>query len=217
MLMRNGFLLGTWAIATSLATKIGELHVASHQVVLSLWLLCALVSEAPAISAQVLAARYFSNGQIDKLKSLIKRLAMIGVVISSISVFGFVVSRKLVASCFTDDPQLYEYISKLLIIVAFQMPLVSYTLMGEGILIGCQYFRFMGISSVITSLITYSSMKLFLIFSKSPSIFDIWKGITVLFLSRLTFVLMALSNKKYGPLKVKEAKESRALPLAENI
>lgn len=80
MIVRNGTLLTTWAIATAVATRIGVLDVAAHQVrtfcfitffciheedapcnffafplqvVLSVWLFAALITESPAIAAQV--------------------------------------------------------------------------------------------------------------------------------------------------------------------
>lgn len=53
MLVRNGTLMTTWALATAVATRMGTLDVAAHQVALSIWLLCALISEAPGIAAQV--------------------------------------------------------------------------------------------------------------------------------------------------------------------
>lgn len=55
MLVRNGTLMLVWALCTATATRMSTQDVAAHQVALSVWLLAALVSEAPGIAAQVRA------------------------------------------------------------------------------------------------------------------------------------------------------------------
>lgn len=42
-----------WALCTATATRMSTIDVAAHQVALSVWLLAALISEAPGIAAQV--------------------------------------------------------------------------------------------------------------------------------------------------------------------
>lgn len=55
---RTTSLMSCWAVATAVATRMSSAAVGAHQVTLSLWLLFALVAEAPSIAAQVLGARY---------------------------------------------------------------------------------------------------------------------------------------------------------------
>ncbi|CAM9182759.1 unnamed protein product [Hapterophycus canaliculatus] len=57
MLLRTTSLMSCWAVATAVATRMSSAAVGAHQVTLSLWLLFALVAEAPSIAAQVLGAR----------------------------------------------------------------------------------------------------------------------------------------------------------------
>ncbi|CAN0334337.1 unnamed protein product, partial [Ectocarpus sp. 4 AP-2014] len=57
MLLRTTSLMACWAVATAVATRMSSAAVGAHQVALSLWLLFALIAEAPSIAAQVLGAR----------------------------------------------------------------------------------------------------------------------------------------------------------------
>lgn len=55
--LRTTSLMACWAVATAVAARMSSAAVGAHQVALSLWLLFALVAEAPSIAAQVLGAR----------------------------------------------------------------------------------------------------------------------------------------------------------------
>lgn len=58
LLARTAALIGTMTVATAVATRVGTLAVAAHQVASQLWLLLALVVDALAVAAQAMVARY---------------------------------------------------------------------------------------------------------------------------------------------------------------
>jgi len=74
MLLRTFSLLGCWALCTSVCTKIGEAHVAAHQIVLSLFCLFSLLAEAPSVAGQVLIARLSTQGKRKEARLLVHRL-----------------------------------------------------------------------------------------------------------------------------------------------
>ncbi|CAN0370553.1 unnamed protein product, partial [Ectocarpus sp. 13 AM-2016] len=70
MLLRTTSLMACWAVATAVATRMSSAAVGAHQVALSLWLLFALIAEAPSIAAQVLGARYIAQGKLETARSM---------------------------------------------------------------------------------------------------------------------------------------------------
>ena len=79
MLCRTFSLLGCWAVATSVCTRLGEAHVAVHQLVLSLFLVFSFLGESISVAGQVLIARHMTLGQRVKARQLIRRLARFAV------------------------------------------------------------------------------------------------------------------------------------------
>ena len=58
LVTRTLALIGTMTLATAIATRVGTVAVAAHQVASQLWMLLALVVDALAVAAQAMVARY---------------------------------------------------------------------------------------------------------------------------------------------------------------
>lgn len=61
MVCKQGALLLAWAYATAKATRIGQAHVAAHQVALSCWLVFALLQDGVGVASQVLLTKVLSG------------------------------------------------------------------------------------------------------------------------------------------------------------
>ena len=62
LIVRTFALIGTLTLATAVATRVGMIAVAAHQVGSQLWLLLALVVDSLAVAAQAMVARYRGSG-----------------------------------------------------------------------------------------------------------------------------------------------------------
>jgi len=144
MLAKNFSMLVFYTAATSVATRIGAVHVATHQVCLSLFWLTTMWLDSGGVSAQLLLSRTLGEGKntTEKVRSLTKymmKFALAQGLAFSALVFGV---GKFVPGAFTSDATVIHYISQCLPHLAIQQALVSIVLVLEGLAIGGNQFRF---------------------------------------------------------------------------
>lgn len=141
MLTKQGSMLVFYTMATALATRMGPLHVATHQIVLSLFWLVTYVLDSASISSQVLMGKNLQ--QPTKVQSLI------GYMVKYSLVQGLAISTlvgglgRFVPSIFTQDPSVQSLLLQCLPHIVFQQTLISLTLIFEGLAIGGNQFRYM--------------------------------------------------------------------------
>lgn len=142
MLAKQGSMLVFYTMATALATRMGPLHVATHQVALSLFWLVTMWLDSGSISSQVLMGKNLQTTPA-RVRSLIRYMVRYslfqGLAFSALvaGIGGFV------PGVFTQDPGVQQLLLKCLPHIAFQQVLVSLTLILEGLAIGGNQFRFM--------------------------------------------------------------------------
>lgn len=78
VLLRTGALLGTKTLATATAARMGAGAVASHQVLMQLWVLASMVVDALAVSGQTLVAVSLGRGARGEARRLADRLLQLG-------------------------------------------------------------------------------------------------------------------------------------------
>jgi putative MATE family efflux protein len=91
--MRSGFLLASFTVAASVATRIGPEEIAAFQLVNQLFLLTALLADSFAVSAQAMTAEASARGDPDALHALNRRLLAWGLVAGAILMVGVGVGR----------------------------------------------------------------------------------------------------------------------------
>ena len=204
MLIRNGTLMLVWAYATATATRMSTLDVAAHQVALSIWLFFALVSEAPGIAAQVMAARLYSTRNLTALRSLARRLVSLGLTLG-LGLGGIlIVLRRSLPPLFASDPQVLEKVSELMVLLGAQLPLVALTLIGESFLVGCGKFGALAMCSTWTSGVCALVLRwLGRGGGGGGGVVYIWWAIKGLFVMRLTCVAWLMYNPWTGTLSGK--------------
>ena len=168
MLSKNFSMLVFYTAATSVATRIGAAHVATHQVCLSLFWLVTMWLDSGGVSAQLLLSRTIAEGDYDKVKSLTKymlKFALAQGLTFSALVFS---AGKFVPGAFTSDPTVIRYITQCLPHLAIQQTIVSLCLVLEGLAIGGNQFRFMASGTAVAT-----AAGLFQMF-RATSVLDIW-------------------------------------------
>jgi MATE family multidrug resistance protein len=204
MLSKNFSMLVFYTAATSVATRIGAAHVATHQVCLSLFWLVTMWLDSGGVSAQLLLSRTIAEGDYDKVKSLTKymlKFALAQGLTFSALVFG---AGKFVPAAFTSDPTVIRYITQCLPHLAIQQTIVSLCLVLEGLAIGGNQFRFMASGTAVAT-----AAGLFQIF-RATSVLDIWAtAVNTFFGIRLVNGIIGVARVHMG-LKKKMAATTAA-------
>lgn len=78
VMMRTGSLLGTKTLATAVAARLGPGAVASHQVLMQLWVLSSMLVDSLAVSGQTLIAVNLGKGEASTARQISERLLHLG-------------------------------------------------------------------------------------------------------------------------------------------
>lgn len=165
--------------------RIGSAHVAAHQVALSIWLVCALILDGTAVSAQVLMSR--SMGKVKKVTSLVSYMLKFAGLQGLITTIFLFAAAPFLPSMFTADSSIIGHLHLLMPQLALQQLLVSLTLVAESLAIGGNQFKLLAAGTTISTVFSILQMK------QATDIVTIWsRGIVTLFLGRLITALIGI-------------------------
>ena len=213
MVCKQGSLLLAWAYATAKATRIGQAHVAAHQVALSCWLVFALLQDGAGVAAQVLLTKVLSgnedpkegkasqqqeNTSHQKLLSLVKYMLKVSVLQGLLVTCGFLLVTPYLPGWFVpDDAIVRGHLQQLLPHVAGQQLLVSLTLILESLAVGGKQFRTLAVGTALSTILSVSQIR------SSTTVVGVWsRGIVGLFAGRLvtavigTWKVLRKSNQR---------------------
>jgi putative MATE family efflux protein len=143
LFLRTGSLLAALAVATAVASRLGTVPLAAHQIAFQLWSFLALSLDAVAIAAQAMVGRLLGAGDADGARSASRRMVEWGVVAGL--AFGALVLalRPLLVPLFSDDPAVVDLARQVLVVVAVLQPLNAVVFVLDGVLIGAGDLRFL--------------------------------------------------------------------------
>src|SRR5690625_280146 len=150
LLIRTLTLRAVVLLTLAVATALGDVPLAAHQIVNSLWGLTAFALDALAIAAQALIGSSLGAGDAAVVRRYTNRSlwwgvaggAAIGVVIAGI---GFVITP-----LFTSDAAVLHAAIWALEVCGAVMPIAGWASVLDGVLIGAGDGRFLAIAGVIT-------------------------------------------------------------------
>jgi MATE family multidrug resistance protein len=152
LVIRTLSLIGALTAATAVATRIGVVEVAAHQVAAQLWLFLALIVDALAIAGQALVARYVGEGRPEDARALSDRLLAMGLLVGSGLGVAFWAARGALAAAFSDDPAVVATVLSVFPFVALMQPLNGLVFVWDGIFMGIQDFRFLALAMALSAL-----------------------------------------------------------------
>ena len=212
MLSKNFSMLVFYTAATTIATRIGATHVATHQVCLSLFWLVTMWLDSGGVSAQLLLSKTIGEGgNMEKIRSLIRymlKFALVQGLAFSALVFG---AGKFVPVVFTQDPTVARYVAECLPHLAIQQTLVSVCLVLEGLAVGGNQFRFMASGTAVAT--AAGVWQLF----KATSVVDIWAtAVNAFFGVRLINGIIGIARVKKGLRKKMDTIANRTKSITES-
>lgn len=178
LLVRTLSLIGTLTLATAIATRLGALEVAAHQVATQLWLLLALVVDALAVAAQALVA----GASPTDARRVARRLLVWGLATGFALAALFAGARPWLPRIFTDDPAAIQRVDDLLGFVIWMQPLNALVFVWDGIFMGAEDFRYLALQMVLSGVA--AATVLLLVVPLGWGLAGVWWGLVVLMATR---------------------------------
>ncbi len=206
LLVRTTALIGVMTVATAVATRVGTLAVAAHQVASQLWLLLALVVDALAVAAQAMVARYrgqevgescsapvpAEGAQPITARQASDRLLAWGLGVGLLLAGVFVLLRPWLPRLFTNEPTAIARVDMLLPFVIWMQPLNALVFVWDGIFMGAEAFRFLARQMVVSAAAALAVLLAVVPFGWGLQ--GVWWGIVTVMVARL----VTLASRYYG-------------------
>jgi len=141
-------------ITVVVATSLGDIALAAHQIVNSMWGLTSFALDALAIAAQALIGSGLGGADPGLVRQYTRRALMWGVVAGSGIGFLIAISGFGITPLFTSDPQVQHAATWALVVCGVVMPIAGWVFVLDGVLIGAGDGRFLAVAGV-TTLVAY--------------------------------------------------------------
>lgn len=176
-------LLLTLALSTAVATRIGVVEVAVHQVAQQLWLFLALTVDALAIAAQALVPRSLGSGRPADALQVAERLLFLAFAVGLALMLAFWLARGFLGQVFTDDPAVTAGLARIFPFIMLMQPLNALVFALDGILMGFEDFRFLAFAMIASA--AAASLFLLLVNPLGLGLAGVWWGLVLLMAARL--------------------------------
>nr|WP_125772658.1 MATE family efflux transporter [Antribacter gilvus] len=132
------------------ATDLGDVSLAGHQVVSSLWGLAAFALDALAIAAQALVGHGLGAGDVGHVRGVLRRCLQWGV--GAGAAIGLVLAAAgwWIAPLFSSDPEVRVAAALALAVCGLLMPMAGWVFVLDGVLIGAGDGRYLAWAGMIT-------------------------------------------------------------------
>ena len=157
LFLRTGSLLAALAVATAVASRMGEIELGAHQIAFQLWSFLALVLDALAIAGQAIVGRLLGAGDADAARGASRRMVTWGVgagVLFAVAVFAL---RSVLAPLFTDDHLVVDAAVDVLVVVALLQPVNAVVFVLDGVLIGAGDLRYLAAAMAASAVVFLSA------------------------------------------------------------
>ena len=192
--VRTFALLGTLTLATAVATRVGTLQVAAHQVASQLWLLLALTVDALAVAGQAMVAKYRGAGDPRAARAASNRLLVWGLAMGIALSALFYALRAYLPRFFTDDTVVLAAIGGIMPFVIWMQPLNAVVFVWDGVFLGAERFRFLAVQMALSG--AAAAAVLLLVIPMGWGLQGVWWGIVTLMVVR--FVTLGATYWRAG-------------------
>ena len=182
LMVRTAALRGSLVLATAVATRMGDIDLAAHQVNFELWSFLALGLDAIAIAGQAITGRLLGAADPDGARAAGRRIIQRGVAGGFVFARMVLVTRPVLPHLFTDDPAVISLLTFLLLWLAVLQPVNAVAFVLDGILIGAGDLSFMA-KSMVGALCVFAAATGFVV-AADLGIGWLWGALGLLMLTR---------------------------------
>jgi putative MATE family efflux protein len=196
LFLRTASLLGALAVATAVASRLGEVPLAAHQVAFQLWSFLALSLDAVAIAAQAMVGRLLGAGDAGGARDAARRMVEWGV-LAGLTLGGLVaLLRPVLAPLFSDDRAVVRLAEQVLWIVALLQPLNAVVFVLDGVLIGASDLRYLAGAMVAAFAVFLPAAVL--AGTAGGTLLWLWAAVTLLMVARLTGMVWRFAGSAWA-------------------
>ena len=185
LFVRTGSLLAALAVATAVASGLGAVPLAAHQIAFQLWSFLALVLDAVAIAGQAMIGRLLGAGSADDARSAAARMVQWGIGAGVLFAVVVLVLRPVLVPVFTDDAAVRSSALDVLVIVALLQPVNAIVFVLDGVLIGAGDLRYLAKAMAISGLGVFLPAAFFVSRWSNATLLWLWGALTLLMVARL--------------------------------
>ncbi|WP_097865579.1 MATE family efflux transporter [Streptomyces sp. rh34] len=194
LLIRTLSLRAVLMIATAVAARLGDVDIAAHQIILSLWSLTAFALDAIAIAGQAIIGRYLGANDEKGAREACRRMVEWGIGCGIVLGVLIVLARPLFIPLFTSDPSVKDTLLPALLVVAVSQPIAGVVFVLDGVLMGAGDGRYLAWAMLVT-LAVFAPVAL-LVPSLGGGLTALWWAMTLMMAVRLvTLWLRARSGR----------------------
>ncbi|MFC9478129.1 MATE family efflux transporter [Streptomyces griseus] len=150
LLVRTLSLRAVLMIATAVAARLGDVDIAAHQIILSLWSLTAFALDAIAIAGQAIIGRYLGANDEKGAREACRRMVEWGIGCGIVLGVLIVLARPLFIPLFTSDPSVKDTLLPALLVVAVSQPIAGVVFVLDGVLMGAGDGRYLAWAMLVT-------------------------------------------------------------------
>jgi putative MATE family efflux protein len=183
LFIRTAALRGAFLVATAVATRIGTVDVAAHQIAFEIWNFTALVLDAIAIAGQALIGRLLGASEVDDAHEAGRRMLQWGVVWGVAVGAVILLVRNVLPGIFTNDLLVRDLTAFLLVFVGIMQPINGVVFVLDGLLIGAGDVRFLAWAMVFASAVFIPCALLVLVYDGGVG--WLWASLLLLMVVRM--------------------------------
>ncbi|MEU4176823.1 MATE family efflux transporter [Streptomyces sp. NPDC026589] len=183
LLIRTLSLRAVLMIATAVAARLGDVDIAAHQIILSLWSLTAFALDAIAIAGQAIIGRYLGANDEKGAREACRRMVEWGIGCGILLGVLIVLARPLFIPLFTSDPSVQDTLLPALLVVAVSQPIAGVVFVLDGVLMGAGDGRYLAWAMLVT-LAVFAPVAL-LVPSLGGGLTALWWAMTLMMAVRL--------------------------------
>lgn len=180
--VRTGALVLAFAIATAVASRLGTVPLAAHQIAYQVWLFLAFALDSIAIAGEAMTGRFLGAGQVPAARAAARRMLEWGVLLGVATGLLVAAIRVPLADVFTDDAAVRALAAHALWFVALMQPVNAVVFVLDGVLIGAADTRYLA-TAMLASLAVFVPSAL-AVLAAGATLGWLWAAFTLFLLAR---------------------------------
>lgn len=187
LVLRTASLQTSITATTIVATHLGVIGLAAHQVANSWWSFLAFALDALAIACQAIIGRHLGAGDVATARHVMRTALQWGVGGGAVLGAVIIAVRPLLIPIFTPDAAVAAQLSGALLVVGLLQPLAGVVFVLDGVLIGAGDARYLALAGLLATALHLPFV--WLLDVNGPSLWALWVVYGVFMLGRgLTLV-----------------------------